>query len=285
MRVEIRCDGTPLPLLEHGAQIYAVAPRDGSYTIELYNDSAKRVEAVVTVDGASVLDGKPASHDAQGYVVAPWSKAVIPGWRRSDDEVARFTFCAKGENYTAKMDQGVANTGVIGVAVFEEYEHTPVVIYRYISPSRPIVIEPWNYPRIWPCGTLMSDEPAVQSHTAECNSAFSSSSMKMTLCSASMPVVDTPAPARKSRKVMRSSRKASVSHDLGTGYGRKAEHKVRRVHFTRASSSPSEIITIEYATREALAAAGVDLSQMAQSQASSPQAFPAQCPAPEEWSG
>jgi aminopeptidase N len=61
-----------------------VEGRDGErYTIEIANRSGQRVEAVATVDGLDVMNGRPGTLDNRGYILGPWSSFRIDAQSRS----------------------------------------------------------------------------------------------------------------------------------------------------------------------------------------------------------
>lgn len=111
--------GGVLSAFAAGDRVVAVGEVGRRYTIVLSNQSPERVEAVASVDGLDVLDGKPAAFSKRGYLVAPWSTLAIEGFRKSQDEVAAFRFGSVRDSYAAKTS-GDRHVGVIGVAVFEE---------------------------------------------------------------------------------------------------------------------------------------------------------------------
>jgi len=86
---------------------------------EIVNQSANRFEAVVTVDGLDVIDGKPGALAKRGYLVAPFATVDIDGFRQSMDEVAAFRFGSVRGSYAGQKGND-RNVGVIGVAVFAE---------------------------------------------------------------------------------------------------------------------------------------------------------------------
>src|ERR1700733_440331 len=59
----------------------------------------------------------------------------ITGWRKSDDEVAAFTFTASPNSYAARTGRPV-NVGVIGVAVFRERQ--PPQVFQPPAPAEPL---------------------------------------------------------------------------------------------------------------------------------------------------
>ena len=76
---------------DHGRPV--VAGRPGArYAVRLVNNSGERVLAVVAIDGVNVVSGETAGVGQRGYVLEPWQRTEITGWRKSDDEVAAFEF-------------------------------------------------------------------------------------------------------------------------------------------------------------------------------------------------
>jgi hypothetical protein len=99
---------------------YWVAGRPGGrYAIEIHNRLGERLLAVTSVDGVNVVSGETAAWDQGGYVFGPGDRYQITGWRKSDAEVAAFTFTDLANSYAARTGRP-ANVGVIGVAVFRE---------------------------------------------------------------------------------------------------------------------------------------------------------------------
>jgi len=112
-------NGTPLPSASFGGQDY-VAGADGQrYVIQIENHTNNRFEAVATVDGLDVIDGKDGSVAKRGYLIAPWATLQIDGFRRSQSAVAAFRFGAVKDSYAARKGND-RNVGVIGVAFFHE---------------------------------------------------------------------------------------------------------------------------------------------------------------------
>ena len=80
-----------------------IAGRPGArYAVRLVNNSGQRVLAVVAIDGVNVVSGETASVGQRGYVLEPWQRTEITGWRKSDDEVAAFEFTALADSYAAR---------------------------------------------------------------------------------------------------------------------------------------------------------------------------------------
>jgi len=111
--------GAPLPTFASGGRNLAQGEVGQRYMIELVNQSANRFEAVVTVDGLDVIDGRPGSLAKRGYLVAPFATVDIDGFRQNMDEVAAFRFGSVRGSYAGQKGND-RNVGVIGVAVFAE---------------------------------------------------------------------------------------------------------------------------------------------------------------------
>ena len=122
-----RTTGERLKTYRHKGQLWVAGKPGERYAIELRNRTDARVMTVVAVDGINVISGETASANQQGYVLSPGSRAEIAGWRKSDQEVASFYFTALPDSYAARTDRP-ADVGVIGVAVFREYQEPKSVL-------------------------------------------------------------------------------------------------------------------------------------------------------------
>ena len=111
--------GVSLPTFARGGRLLVEGRRGQRYAIEIANRSGGRIEAVATVDGLDVLDGRHGALDKRGYVLRPGETFRIDGFRRSQEEVAAFRFGDVAESYAAQTGDD-ANVGVIGVAFFAE---------------------------------------------------------------------------------------------------------------------------------------------------------------------
>ena len=95
------------------------------YTIVLKNHSPGRIEAVVSVDGLDVIDGKDAAFTKRGYLLDPFGELEIDGFRTSHQEVAAFRFGSVESSYANRKHGNTRNVGVIGVALFHERGDSP----------------------------------------------------------------------------------------------------------------------------------------------------------------
>jgi len=112
-------NGEPLDAVHVGDRTFVVGQQGQRYTIVLQNHTSHRFEAVGTVDGLDVINGKPGTFDNRGYVLMPFATLEIEGFRTSTSSVAAFRFASVADSYAAQTGSA-RNVGVIGMAFFSE---------------------------------------------------------------------------------------------------------------------------------------------------------------------
>lgn len=117
--MDILVGGRALPTVEHAGKTYLPVRLGDEYNIRLTNHGARRVVAVVSVDGLSVITGNPASENDTGYIVPAHGSVVIKGWRKNDATVAAFRFEDREVSHAFRSGRP-DNIGVIGLVAFEE---------------------------------------------------------------------------------------------------------------------------------------------------------------------
>jgi hypothetical protein len=227
-----RQEGTTLPVYEQDGRRYVVGTPGHEYALRVRNLTGARILAVTSVDGVNVVSGETASPDQSGYVVEAWGSVEIAGWRKSLQRTAAFYFTDLGDSYAARTGRP-GHVGVIGVAVFRERE-------------RPIAYKPPLRDKI-----ARADAPAAAPATSE----------PLGAASEAQPT-SPPLQAREEGRLRKNSEfgDSTARHavsPLGTGHGRSESSYATQVAFDRASSSPSEVLSINYDRRETLAAMGV----------------------------
>lgn len=199
---------------------YWVAGDPGArYAIEIRNCAAGRLLAVTSVDGVNVLSGDTADFGQAGYVFDPGERYQITGWRKSNSEVAAFTFTDSTDSYAARTGRPV-NVGVIGIALFRE---RPQPAY---AP-----------PRVAPA-------PAPESAEA---APFAGGSLAEDASARAGAPARERAPAAAPAPQMR----------LGTGHGEREYSYVADTEFRRMQPQPNEVIRIRYDSFENLVAMGI----------------------------
>jgi hypothetical protein len=226
------------PYFYHGE--YWVAGTPGArYAIEIRNRLTERVLAVTSVDGVNVVTGATAGWDQAGYVFGPGERYQITGWRKSDAQVAAFTFTDLPNSYAGRTGRP-ANIGVIGVAVFRERPPQPAYSPPSISQSAPEASAPAQDANAARDSNAARDANAAR----ESDSAAAGGARSKVEPSVSPPPsaqLQAPAPAPK----------------LGTGHGEREFSYASRTEFSRLQTQPNEIIRIHYDSLDNLFALGI----------------------------
>lgn len=112
--------GKRIHTFAHGGHNFAVIPpTGGGYKLVITAPMGhRRAEAVVSVDGLDVLDGKTASREKRGYVFT--GELEILGWRVDKSREAAFVFAETPESYAAQVGQDQGSAGTIGLALYAE---------------------------------------------------------------------------------------------------------------------------------------------------------------------
>lgn len=136
-----RDTGRTLPLYARHGRIHVPGDPGARYAVVLTNRTPERLLAVLSVDGVNAISGETASAQQSGYVLAPYGRTEVRGWRKNLGETAEFYFTELPDSYAARTDRP-ENVGVIGVAVYRERE-------RWVEPpaigrERQRDAEPWR---------------------------------------------------------------------------------------------------------------------------------------------
>ncbi len=112
---------------------YFQALRGRNYALAVTNNSGRRIGVLIAVDGLNVVNGERSSLGAGEamYVLDPWERTVIRGWRSSLDDVRKFVFVDEERSYAERTGQSNGDMGWIRVLAFNERAR-----YGYDSPGR-----------------------------------------------------------------------------------------------------------------------------------------------------
>jgi hypothetical protein len=135
-----RDSGVTLPAYYSHGEYWVAGDPGARYAIEIRNCVGGRLLAVTSVDGVNVLSGDTAGWEQAGYVFDPGESYQISGWRKSNSEVAAFTFTDARDSYAERTGRP-ANVGVIGIALFREQPQTLSAVPR-VAPEVPVVPAP-----------------------------------------------------------------------------------------------------------------------------------------------
>jgi len=220
---------------------YWVAGRPGArYAIEIHNRLGERLLAVTSVDGVNVLSGATAALDQAGYVFDPGERYQITGWRKSDAEVAAFTFTESPNSYAERTGRP-ANVGVIGVALFRE-RRPPAV---WVPPPRPPVLSE--------APTARQSEGVARAPSEALSSLAGSAERAQAPPAPGAPSDRAAAPLLGGSEFASPAPRAK----LGTGHGDREYSYVNHTEFARLQPQPNEIIRIRYDSLENLLAMGI----------------------------
>jgi hypothetical protein len=226
---------------------YWIAGRPGArYGIQIGNPTGGRLLAVISVDGINVLSGATASWNQEGYVFDPLDNYQITGWRKSDAEVAAFTFTASPGSYAERTGRP-ANVGVIGVALFRERTPPPVTMTVPSPPPPPPLAPSRAQPApAAPAAAAAPAEPAPElargaAAPREADGAASGPTNRLS--------------SDKSQEVVVEGQR--IGPKLGTGHGGRESSPVTHTNFERRQDEPNEIIRIHYDSLSNLIAMGI----------------------------
>jgi hypothetical protein len=217
---------------------YWVAGRPGvRYSIEIHNRLGERLLAVTSVDGVNVVSGATAGWDQTGYVFSPGERYEVAGWRKTDREVAAFTFTASPNSYAERTGRP-ANVGVIGVALFRERQPPQA----YVPPSYvpPVIGYPSDRAQSAPRAANLGESADAKAPPAAAAPASPPAPAAARMLPPSAAIV-TALPAPK----------------LGTGHGEREYSYVNHTEFLRMQDHPNEVIRIRYDSFENLLAMGI----------------------------
>lgn len=225
VQVQDQDSGHALPRLPYAGRDYIEGQPGHRFAITLQNLTGERVLAVVSVDGVNAISGQTAGASQAGYVLDPWQRMEVRGWRKSYSDVAEFYFTDLPDSYAARTGRPM-NVGVIGVAAFRERRYQPV-------PYQPM-------PQIGRSDYPSSNAQAERSAAAPAAKSADSA-------------------AGASGRAYEDQRRDDglARQELGTGHGQRRYDPATRTVFERADSRPNQVVSLFYDSYEALVAKGV----------------------------
>lgn len=296
--IQIQVNGSRCKQYHHDGRIYVEAKEGSEYTIEVKNNTWKRIMAVCSVDGLGILDGKPAHEDSPGYVINGYGSNKYDGFRVSDDKVAKFVFTTKDkkDGYSADKDSAQKNVGVIGVRIYNEVYRPPIPAWTtyttYLGGTPRRINDLYNdphrdYPTIW-CndnlgGVLQGQQPISQMNAMfsadnaqiGCDVGDESVAVNTVMFNSTSPAssnnISTKGIIRSARQTLSCNAPAPEpkGFDMATKWGDAKESKVVEVSFERGLQSLG--VEIFYASRQSLIEMGVPIGP--EKQVSFPKSF------------
>jgi hypothetical protein len=214
--------GAALPTYQYQGRTYALGTIGQRYLVRVRNHSGRRVEAVVSVDGRDVIDGRPSAWEKRGYLVEAYGQVTIDGFRLNQGSVAAFRFSSVPRSYAARMGDA-RDVGVIGLAVFPERPR-----------PQPLAAPPYPVP--------FRDRQSAEAESDRLSSTESA-----------------PATSGASKDKMAPDSRRAQRPGLGTEFGEEHDSRVTEVPFERATVRPEAVLAMRYDDRAGLLALGIDV--------------------------
>ena len=220
--VSVELDGRPVPLFpapDGSGRYYLEARRGGRYSVSLANRTGERVGVILTVDGLNAISGERDAGRGRMYVLGPWQRTSVRGWRTSLQDVRQFTFVDEEVSYATRSGKANEKMGWIEIAAYRE--------------RRPFVR--------WAPRRERPESPApIESEAGEARRKA------------------TPEPARDSSEAAAPAPLAGAQARAypGTGWGPRAHDPAVLVSFD-PEDEPGERVALRYEYRPALVALGV----------------------------
>lgn len=238
----VEVDGKRIPEYGHQGKTYVEGRRSRKYQIKFRNNRSERVLVVPSVDGLSVIDGKPATSSSSGYVVEAYSSLTISGWRTSLSEVREFEFSGKGSSFAGKTE-GEQNCGVIGAQVFSEVRHYfPSGLHLHTHTIVPLLNDD-----LWG-GT--TGKPPGQPYLIRANLMHSGPMKSLSA---------EPTSTLSATYASNSVNAGAPDFNLGTGYGNAVQDSVRETNFEKSVCVAS--FELFYSDAKGLAKAGIQVDK------------------------
>lgn len=306
--LRILVGGKPIHEYEHMGNHFVEGRKGSEFELEFRNHTTKRVLAVPSVDGLSVMDGQPATPDSMGYLVPAQGVVRIPGWRLDAANIAKFIFEDKERSYVRTANaQSHARAGVVGMLVYEEkvkvttmpviqpfptpYPYTPFPGQPFVQPWQPF----WNN-----AGTAVPKSPfdvryntaaghisttmGMASNSAEADMySMTSTESVVTANAAAAPAAEAKGGGKLTSRRVQLNEQSPF--EMGAGFGQKANFKTTEVKFDRGDAVAT--IVIFYDSRRNLEKRGIQVLRTQRTYLEDlPQAFnSAGCKPPADWKG
>lgn len=140
----VRVNGKRVSEYYHNGEIFIEGRSGSEYEIEVVNHSRRRIEAIISVDGLSVIDGKEAGNHSSGYLVEAHGSLIVPGWKVNSGSAAKFAFSEKSKSYAGHNSGHTLNTGVIGIMAYSEKKIRKPVEYSTTFSGTPVMRSSWS---------------------------------------------------------------------------------------------------------------------------------------------
>ena len=238
--VEVLVDGSSVPLYMKSwawDRRYFQAFRGRNYSLAVTNHTGERVGVLISVDGLNVVSGERSSlaGNEPMYVLDPYERAVIRGWRTSLSDVRRFVFVDEERSYAERTGQASGDMGWVRVLSFREQQPQ-------------VRIEPRVRRNEWePYGSREEERDEAQAPRAEGGESGNGKQR-----------ADAPPTRTGGGKPQAESFRGTPAPESnpGTGWGSRSWDPVQQTVFL-AASAPTDHIILRYEFESGLRALGI----------------------------
>jgi len=298
--INILVNGSRCKQYHHNGRLFIEAKDGSEYSLEIKNNTWRRILAVFSVDGLNILDGNTATDDGPGYVINGYTSNRFDGFRVSNTQVAKFVFGKKGQSYAASKEDGSErNVGVIGVRVYEELiKPQPIILHSTTTwTAEPVYGNPRGLtsdpippqPTIW-CSTADMGEPlgfmepeyerSSEPPTKGSSAKYSCDNIKTRTCSTSQ---DNMMKGLTRGLCSMAPEPVQEAFDMGTKWGAAKESRIVEVEFDRGILALN--MDVYYASRQSLIEMGVPIGNEKQVNFPSSFADTKYAKPPKNWQG
>ena len=220
-------------------------------------------QATRHLPGVRVISARLFDEKSSGYIIDSFDTLKLKGYRISDEKVAAFKFCKKGDSY-ASSKTVFAQNGVITVQCYYEqsFFYGCNTVFNNWTWAEPIRYGDCTEPMDMFCSTNLkgrSDTGSVKcNYTSQVDSVLYSKKL-------SCDTPETP----------------SDHFDMGSSFGSSKDSAIKGVSFTRGYSAGE--MNIYYASRQSLKSMGVEITN--EQKVVLPQGKSKYCQPPVDWKG
>lgn len=265
VELQLLVNGKPVPTYGHDGRTFVEGREGTNFSLRVKNNTASRIEALVSVDGRSVVDGESAGPTSRGYIIPAYGSYEIPGWRVDTENCAKFIFKKSGESYAVQTGSAASDTGVIGLLAWAEKivpPPAPSVVIQQTIIKEPI----WTWIPYYH-GTYAASTAAGNAHTSSLGNSVSYTTCSNSLSSAPLRSMSLDSSSVANQSILGAQVQptsayysaAAPSFDLGAGWGDQAASKISFTSFERGDQIVEQ--TLYYATAQALENVGIKLKK------------------------
>lgn len=256
----------PISEYKHNDKTFVEGRHGSEFELELQNKSGIRVLMIPSVDGLSIVDGKPASEESGGFVLNPQQTMKIPGWMLDNKTAAKFFFAGKNKSYAATHPENASpvNVGVIGVQVWNERPKLVNEFTKYGSMDwtkwvAPFENDPFRFTPIFGGGLVGTSTPTGLLRNANIGTVSTSyaASSVSNPNSGAVGCVNNIQVGNITPSTL--NEVTSDTFNIGAGFGKATDFKTTDVDFEKSALQAT--LVIYYDDKKGLQSRGIEIAK------------------------